>query len=324
MRYTRRELGKMALAAIPLARLVETELWAAINSKVNGVQIGAITYSFRTMPNPDDIIKAMAQIGLSEVELMSGDAEKLAGLPPLPARGGGGRAGGGGRGTATPLTPEQQAELDAAQAAQRKWKMSATESTFKIAKQKFKDAGINIRLLCYNMNVNTTKDDEIEYAFMMAKALGAKAMSTSTQVSMAKRVAPFAAKHKMMVGFHGHDRVEAPDEVSSEATFKAVMAEGPYLGANLDIGHYTAANGDPVAFLKQYHERITNIHLKDRKKDHGANLPWGEGDTLIKEVLQLLKTTKWNIPANVEYEYMGTDPTAEVAKCYEFCKRALA
>ena len=233
------------------------------------------------------------------------------------------RAGGGGRGT--PLTPEQQAQVDAAQAAQRKWKMSATADTFKIAKKKFNDAGIDIRLLCYNMNVNTTKDDEIEYAFLMAKALGAKAMSTSTQVSMAKRVAPFAAKHKMMVGFHGHDQVDRPDEVASEATFKAVMAEGPYLGANLDIGHYTAANGDPVAFLKQYHERITNVHLKDRKKDHGLNLPWGEGDTPIKEVLQLLKTTKWDIPANIEYEYMGAgDATAEVAKCYAYCKQALA
>ena len=326
MRYTRRELGKMALAAIPLATLVETDLWAAINSKINGVQIGAITYSFRTMSNPEDIIKAMAQIGLSEVELMSGDAEKLAGIPAVPAfgRGGGGgaRAGGGGRGT--PPTPEQQAEMDAAQAAQRKWKMSATADTFKIARKKFNDVGIDIRLLCYNMNVNTTKDDEIEYAFVMAKALGAKAMSTSTQVSMAKRVAPFAAKHKMMVGFHGHDQVDRADEVSSEATFKAVMAEGPYLGANLDIGHYTAANGDPVAFLKQYHERITNIHLKDRKKDHGLNLPWGQGDTPIKEVLQLLKTTRWDIPANVEYEYAGTDATAEVAKCYEYCKQALA
>src|SRR2546430_6355563 len=160
MLYTRRELGKMALAAIPLARLAETNLWAAINSRINGVQIGAITYSFRSMPNPEDIIKAMAQIGLSEVELMSGDAEKLAGIPAVPSFGRGGgadrgraaaappaapaaappaagaRAGGGGGGRGTPLTPEQQAQVDDAQATQRKWKMSATADTFKIAKKK--------------------------------------------------------------------------------------------------------------------------------------------------------------------------------------------
>ena len=326
MRYTRRELGKMALAAIPLVKLVETDLWAAINSKINGVQIGAITYSFRTMSNPEDIIKAMALIGLSEVELMSGDAEKLAGIPALPsfrgAGAGGARGGGGGRGT--PLTPEQQAETDAAQTAQRQWRMSRTADSFKIARKKFNDAGIDVRLLTYNMNVNTTKDDEIEYAFTMAEGLGVRAITTSTQVSMAKRVAPFAAKHKLHVGFHGHDQVERPDEVASEATFKEVLAAGEYLCANLDIGHYTAANGDPVAFIKQYHDRITNLHLKDRKKNHGDNLPWGQGDTPIKEVLQLLKTTKWDLPANIEYEYMGTDATLEVAKCLEFCKQALA
>jgi len=326
MRYTRRELGKMALAAIPLVKLVETDLRAAINSKINGVQIGAITYSFRTMSNPEDIIKAMALIGLSEVELMSGDAEKLAGIPALPsfrgAGAGGARGGGGGRGT--PLTPEQQAETDAAQAAQRQWRMSRTADSFKIARKKFNDAGIDVRLLTYNMNVNTTKDDEIEYAFAMAEGLGVRAITTSTQVSMAKRVAPFAAKHKLHVGFHGHDQVERPDEVASEATFKEVLAAGEYLCANLDIGHYTAANGDPVAFIKQYHDRITNLHLKDRKKNHGDNVPWGQGDTPIKEVLQLLKTTKWDLPANIEYEYMGTDATLEVAKCFEFCKQALA
>ena len=323
MEVTRRDLGKIALASVPLARAFGAK---KIDSKFGGVQIGAITYSFRTMSNPEDIIKAMALIGLSEVELMSGDAEKLAGIPALPsfrgAGAGGARGGGGGRGT--PLTPEQQAETDAAQAAQRQWRMSRTADSFKIARKKFNDAGIDVRLLTYNMNVNTTKDDEIEYAFTMAEGLGVRAITTSTQVSMAKRVAPFAAKHKLHVGFHGHDQVERPDEVASEATFKEVLAAGEYLCANLDIGHYTAANGDPVAFIKQYHDRITNLHLKDRKKNHGDNLPWGQGDTPIKEVLQLLKTTKWDLPANIEYEYMGTDATLEVAKCFEFCKQALA
>src|SRR5439155_10445051 len=106
MLYTRRELGKMALAVFPLARLAEADLWAAINSKINGVQIGAITYSFRSMSNPEDIIKAMAEIGLSETELMSGDAEKLAGIPAVPSfRGAGGGAGRAGAAPVAGATP---------------------------------------------------------------------------------------------------------------------------------------------------------------------------------------------------------------------------
>jgi sugar phosphate isomerase/epimerase len=48
------------------------------------------------------------------------------------------------------------------------------------------------------------------------------------------------------------------------------------------------------------------IHIKDRKKNQGDNMPLGQGDTPIKEVLQLLKTNRWNIPANIEYEYGGS------------------
>ena len=52
-RYSRRDFGQLVLAGLPLSVLI-----ADINSKFKGVQIGAITYSFRTTPNPDDIIKA--------------------------------------------------------------------------------------------------------------------------------------------------------------------------------------------------------------------------------------------------------------------------
>ncbi len=53
-------------------------------------------------------------------------------------------------------------------------------------------------------------------------------------------------------------------------------------------------------------------------------MPFGEGDTPIKEVLQLLKRKKYPIPANIEYEYDGGDTVAEMRKCYDYCRRALA
>ena len=66
------------------------------------------------------------------------------------------------------------------------------------------------------------------------------------------------------------------------------------------------------------------LHIKDRKKNQGANVVFGEGDTPIKPVLQLLKTKKWKIPANIEYEYKGADTVAEMKKCADYCKKAAA
>jgi hypothetical protein len=320
--YTRRDFGTLALAGLPASLLWSRwpfTLQNKIDSTIKGVHIGAITYSFRSMTDANEIVKAYASIGLGEMELMSNHAEALANAPSGRAAGGG---GGGRRGSAT---PEQQAGRAAAQKALQDWRLAATEATFQPVRQKIADAGVNLRLLCYNMSVRSTTDAEIDYAFTMAKGLGVEAISTSTQVSMAKRLAPFADRHKIMVGFHGHANVADPDEVATPESFAAVMSASKYFGANLDIGHYTEAGYDPVTFLEQHHARITNLHLKDKKKstNGGGNTPWGQGDTPIKAVLKVLEKNKWNLPANIEFEYQG-DPLVEMGKCLQFCRDALA
>jgi sugar phosphate isomerase/epimerase len=236
-------------------------------------------------------------MGLGEVELMSNHAEALAGAPT-------------GRGAAEPLTA---------------WRLSATAATWARVRQAFDAAGLELKLLTYNMNVRNTSDEAIEYGFAMAKGLGVEAITTSTQVSMAKRVAPFADRHRIPVAFHGHANITDPDEVATPASFATCLSYSKYHRINLDIGHFTAAGFDPVAYLKTNHDRITNLHLKDRKSpaNGAANVPWGQGDTPIKEVLQLLSREKWDIPGNIEFEYPG-DPLVEVPKCFQFCKDALA
>jgi sugar phosphate isomerase/epimerase len=188
----------------------------------------------------------------------------------------------------------------------------------------FDAAGISLRLLTYNMNVRTTSDEAIEYGFAMAKGLGVDAITTSTQISMAKRVAPFADKHRIRVAYHGHANVTDADEVATPASFATCLSYSPFHRINLDIGHFTAAGFDAVDFLRANHAQITNLHLKDRQLPArgAANVPWGEGDTPIKEVLQLLSRETWDIPANIEFEYPG-DPLVEVPKCFQFCKNAL-
>ena len=308
---TRREFGTLVCAGLPLSLLLDR-----IQSRIGGVQIGAITYSFRTLP-VEEVLKAYSTIGIGEMELMSNHAEALAGAPS-------GRGGGGGR-RGEPMTPEQQAARDAAVKALADFRKNATEATFAPVKKRIADMGVDLKLLCYNMNVTRTTDEEIEYAFMMAKWLGVQAITTSTQVTMAKRLAPFAEKHKMMVGFHGHANTQDTNEVATPESFAEVMAASKYHGANLDIGHYTEAGYDPVAFIQQNHARITNLHLKDKKKaEHGGqNGPWGTGDTPIKACLQLLQKNRWDIPANIEFEYDG-DPVTEVTKCLQLCRDNLA
>lgn len=281
-------------AGIPAAAL------AAIDSRIGGVEIGVITYSFRGMAAAA-MIPAMVKIGLGEVELMSYDAETLAMAPAN---------------------------------ALKEWRASVKPETLHAVRRRFTVAGIDLRILCYNMGVDIA-EEEIDYAFRMAEGLGARAISSSSTVTVARRVAPFADRYKIMWGAHGHDNVRDPEQFATPEVFAKVMAMGRYMGVNLDIGHFTAAGFDAVTYIRKNHARITNLHLKDRKKSppgqmtavQDNNYPWGEGDTPIREVLQLLKREKYDIPANIEYEYNArakNDAVTEVAKCFNYAKKCLA
>ena len=288
--YTRRDFGKIAMAGLPLGAAL-----AKINSTVSGVQLGVQSYSFRDRPL-DAAIQAMVEDGIGECELYSPHIE-LGGLPHK--------------------SPVNREEL-------RKWRLTVPMEEIKAVRKKFDDAGIWLFAFNYSFRDDFT-DPEIERGFQMAQALGVKVITASSTVSVMPRVAPFAEKYKIMVGVHGHNNVKDPNEFATPESFAKAMALSKMIGVNLDIGHFTAANFDAVSYIQEHHDRITNLHLKDRKKNDGPNVPFGEGDTPIKQVLVLLKQKKYNIPANIEYEYKGKDDaTVEVKKCLDYCKQALA
>jgi sugar phosphate isomerase/epimerase len=302
--YTRREFGKLTFAGIALP--------GVLDSLVSGVRLGVQTYSFREMPRAagqdhvETIIKAMTECGLTECELFAPQVE-----PQF-------SAGRGQRGA--PPSPEAiKAREDL-----RKWRLETPLDHFRDIKKKFDAAGISI--YAYNYSPNPSYSDaEIDRGFEMTRALGAEIITASTTLDVAKRIKPFAEKHKMVVAMHGHSNVTDPNEFATPASFAVAMAMSPYFKVNLDIGHFTAANFDALAYMREHHASITNLHLKDRKKDQGDNRPWGEGQTPIREALQLLKKERWPIRAYIEYEYRGAgSPVEEVKKCYAYARAALA
>jgi len=172
---------------------------------------------------------------------------------------------------------------------------------------------------------NSFTDAEIDRGFEMAKALGAEIITASATIEAARRMAPFAATHKMPVAMHNHSNVTDPNEFATLESLATALTLSPLFRINLDIGHFTAANYNAVAYIREHHARITNLHLKDRKKEQGPNTAWGTGDTPIRQVLQLLKQERWPIRAYIEYEHNGeAGPVDEVKKCFAFAKSALA
>jgi sugar phosphate isomerase/epimerase len=242
------------------------------------------------------------------------------GVPTPAARG----AGGGGGGGWAAQTPEQQAAARAQADAITTWRTSVPMSKFAEVRKKFNDAGVTLYGYRLTLTMNMS-DAEYDYTFNAAKALGATqiTMEKPADLALSKRIGDAAAKHQINVGYHLHT-------TATITAWDDVIAQSPRNGLQLDIGHYVAGTGvSPVPLIEKHHARIFSMHLKDRKKvchDASENMPWGQGDTPIKEVLQVLKKNKWAIPVGIEFEYnipAGSTWDAEIAKCVQYGKDAL-
>jgi sugar phosphate isomerase/epimerase len=259
---------------------------------VEGVQLGVQTYSFRDRPL-DQAIAAMVEVGVNSCELWQGHLE--------------------------PQNLDRQAL--------RKWRLETPLSVYKEAGQKLKKAGIQLNAYNYSFKKDMT-DEELERGFHMAKALGTGVITASSNPSIAQRVDAYARKFKVRVGMHNHAQGGRPDEFDGPKEFaQAMEGASPFICINLDIGHFVAAGFDPVEYLDKHHARIVTLHIKDRQKGLGPQSPtvkFGTGGTPIKEVLQLLKTKKYRIPANIEHEIKDQAAMEGVRESLEYCKRALA
>lgn len=325
MLYTRREMGKLTLAGLPAAALLrDADATAAPrrvkpDSKWAGVQVGMnVPYNFanNSMSGSDTLARCV-ELGISAVELRSQPVEMFLGSPAFAA---GAPAAARGRG---PLTPEQQAQQQAAAETLRKWRLAAPVSKARDFRKQWEDAGVLIEIVKFDWLSPLPSDDVLDYCFEVAKTLGARAISTEMPIAAmddTKRLGQAADRHKIMVGYHGHTAV-------TPAIWEQAFGYAKYNGANLDIGHFVAGNNtSPIPFLKQHYDRITHMHVKDRKLNNGPNVPFGEGDTPIKEALQVLRDNRWPIQATIEFEYPipdGSDRMKEIARSIEYCKRCL-
>jgi sugar phosphate isomerase/epimerase len=267
------------------------------DSKIAGVRLGAQSYSFRDLRDRsiDGLVQAYVACGLSYCELWANQIET--------------------RETIAGATGLSQRE------ARRKWRLDVPLDYFAGIRDKFVRAGVT--LTAYNLSfANDWTDEEIARGFEMAKALGVNVITASSKVSTAAKVEPFAKKTGITVAFHNHSNI-SPDEFATPDDFAAALkGASDKLAINLDIGHFTAANFEALGYLDAHHDRIVSLHIKDRRKNQGPNVPFGEGDTPIVAVLQRLRDRKWDIPAHIEFEYRG-DPVEEVRKSFEYCKKAL-
>lgn len=298
----------MAAAGCAMGRGV-----ARHRSDYDGIQLGVITYSYRSMPQSVGCtLRHTLGSGLGTIELMNSDLEMDAGAPfsdKVPWK----------------LTKEEKEAVTA-------WRKTADIGKFREISRRYQDAGVDVHIVKFGaIGTPAMSDWETDYCFKAAQAMGARAITReipdvknlSAWKDQAMRLKPYMEKYGIKVAFHNHLQINA-------TTYDGPLLDwDPGYMINFDIGHYTAANDDdPLAFVKKYHDRIFSIHVKDRtSKAHGQkNLPFGQGDTPLCGLFPLLKAERWDIPCDVELEYAipsGSDAVKEVGICNRYCKNII-
>lgn len=302
------------------------------DSVIEGVTVGTITYSYRSMENQGAraLLDMVVASGIGAVELMGDPAERFAGRPENPVdrrtlyslwR----RAD---RGELTSEEQQQWKKLQAQMETFRKkvadWRASVSMDKFAELGNMFRDAGVDIYAFKPSAFGQDNTDEEVHYAFNAARAMGASACTTEHpgDDAQTQRLGDIAAEHQLYMSYHAHTQ-------ATPTFWDTALEQSEYNAINLDVGHWVAAgNPDVIPFIRAKHDRIESIHMKDRTTPaNGAkNLVWGEGDTPIRDILRLMRDEGYSFPATIELEYdipEGSDAVTEVARCLEYSRAAL-
>ena len=267
----------------------------APDSNFGGVQMGAITYSWRDKPGGvENIIKYCSETGVNSVELMSNDVEEFLGAP-------------------------KNSNQD-----MKAWRLALPVSKFEDVRKMFENAGIKIHIIKFSPA--KWSDEEIDYAFKAAKVLGAKGVTDELGMEAVKKLAPFAEKHGVYAIFHNHMQF-----ATSGFSYDPFMAVSPAVMFNFDSGHFFGSTGiHPNTIIEKYHDRIVSIHTKDKtgpKTDPAnTNQVWGQGEAPIEDILLLIKKNGWPIFCDIELEYdvkPWSDSVKEVKTCVHYARQIL-
>lgn len=347
----RKFLGSTAaLAAVSMAPMslieapyIQKKATSKVSSNFGGVQIGAITYSWRNMPGGlENIIKYCKESGISSVELMSGDLETFLGAPANPMAGmmrapqpaprpaaqapqGQAPAAAAQQAPRRPqMTPEQQEQINKYNQDLKAWRAGFDITKVAAAKKLMDAAGVKAHIVKFSPS--RWSDEEIDYAFKVAKAMGAKGVTDEIGEEAVKKLAPFAEKHGMYAVFHNHNQFATPG-----FSYDPFLAVSPAVMMNFDMGHFYGSTGiHPNTILEKYHDRIFSVHIKDKtgpKTDPAnTNQVWGQGETPLADVLLLIKEKKWQLPCDIELEYEikpWSNQVKETATCVKHARQIL-
>jgi len=187
---------------------------------------------------------------------------------------------------------------------------------------KFKDAGINI----YAVGVIYMKSKEaVDQAFQYAKKVGVNLIVGVPNYDLIEYSESQVKATGIRLAIHNHGPEDklypAPKDV-----YDRIKNMDPRVGMCIDVGHAVRAGTAPEKAIKDYKDRLFDLHIKDvtlAAKD-GKAVEMGRGVINYPAVVQALYKVKFNGMCSIEFEKDMGDPMPGIAESIGYFRGVVA
>jgi inosose dehydratase len=188
--------------------------------------------------------------------------------------------------------------------------------------EKVKQAG----LILYGAGVISLKNEpEIVQAFEYAKAAGMQLINVAPTPEVLPLIDEHVKKYEIIVAIHNHgpgDRYFP----TPQSVYDAVKSLDHRIGLCIDIGHTVRIGADLLGSIRNYGDRLFDLHIKDvtAATPQGHGTPVGRGIIDFPGLVRALIEVKFKGVASFEYEEQPDDPLPGLAESVGFFKGVIA
>jgi sugar phosphate isomerase/epimerase len=200
--------------------------------------------------------------------------------------------------------------------------LESDKETIKKAVALCKQKGVNL----YGGGVIYMKSKaEVDQAFEYAKTAEMKMIVGVPNHDLLDYVEGKVKEHDIMLAIHNH----GPGDLvypSAESAYVLIKNRDKRMGLCIDIGHTKRINRDPEQDLKDFFDRVIDVHIKDvtAANADGKTFIIGRGVINFPSFMKSVVKLGYKGTLSLEYEAEGKDPLPGMMESFGFVKGVLA
>lgn len=200
--------------------------------------------------------------------------------------------------------------------------LNSSDAKIKETMVKFREANIDV----YTVGVIYMKTKEaVEQAFEYAKKVGVNMIVGVPNYDLIDHAETMVKKHNIRLAIHNHGPEDALYPAPKDV-YERIRFRDPRMGMCIDIGHATRAGTVPEKAIREFRDRLFDLHIKDVSvagKD-GKAIEMGRGVIRFPELVESLYKIKFQGVCSIEYEKDMQDPLPGIAESIGYFKGVVA